>query len=96
MNILIDQTEEIKKQLQNTKQLIDSKKLSQHLIKKIGIINDKLLDISNILEKLNINLKKNYDIKLDQNDLDYLENEKKSNQIISHLMPFLTVMTLNN
>lgn len=96
MNILIEQANEIKKKLEDTKILIDNQKLSKPFIEKIGIVNDKLLEVSSTLEKLNINLKKNFDIKLNESELDYIENEKKSNEIISCIMPFITILSMKN
>lgn len=96
MNILIDQSVEINKKLQSIQELTDNQKLPKQFIEKMGIINDKMLEISNTLEKLTINLKKNLDIKLNNSELDYIENEKKSNEIISCIMPFITILSLKN
>ena len=96
MNILLDQNKEIQKQLEEVKTSLDNKQyLGEPIIKKISIINDKLLDISNTLQKLNINIKKQNQIQLTEEELDYVDNERKSNELISKIMPILTLLSIN-
>lgn len=94
MNILLEQNKEIQTELERTQKLLDNKKLSKPLIAKITILNDKLLDISSTLTKLNIDIKLDNKIILNESELDYLNTEKESNKLIAKIMPALAVLSL--
>lgn len=94
MNILIDQTKDILSQLEETNQLIDDK-LDENGIEKIRIINDELVDISDKLIRLNINLRNGNNIELSNKEKEYLKCEKNSNELISQVMPALILLSMN-
>jgi hypothetical protein len=102
METLLKQNQEIKIQLEKCQELLDnniaghSKKISDNIITKISNINQKLLDISQKLTKLNIKIKQEHEILLDKDDIEYLQQEKKSNEYISKLLPALTLMTISD
>lgn len=94
MDILIQQTEEIKQQLEISMQLLNNTAINSIISQKIGIINDKLLEISATLTKLNINIKLDNQILLTNEETEYLDNEKKTNKLITKVMPALAVFSL--
>lgn len=96
MNILLEQNEEIQKELETTKKLLQNYYISNNLCKKIKIINDKLLEVTESLVKINVNIKSKKKIQLTKEEKEYLQQEKKSNEIISKLMPALTILSLSN
>ena len=96
MNILIEQNKEIQRELETTKELLQNHYISNNLCKKIKIINDKLLEVTESLVKINVNIKSKKKIDLTRDEKEYLQQEKKSNEIISQLMPALTILTLTN
>lgn len=96
MNILIKQSIEVKDQLEETQTLLENKKMTEPIINRIKIINDKLLDISKTLTELNINIKNNNQIKLTKEEEDYLECDKNSNLLLTKIMPALTILSLHN
>ena len=96
MNILLQQNSEIKEQLLITNDLIKEKELNQNIIHKIKIINDKLLEISQTLTKLNIDIKLDNNILLNNDEKQYLKDDQKSNEYIAKILPALTLFCLND
>ena len=94
MDFLIEQTNEILLQLEETNQLITDNIINNITIEKIKIIHDDLLTISEKLTKLNIKLKQNEKIELTDIEIDYLKCEKESNELISKVMPALIILSL--
>ena len=96
MNILISQTDEIKTLLTDINQIIESKRLSNSIMNKIKITNDKLLEITNNLEKLKLDIKNECKISLTNEEKQYLEDERKTNQFICQLIPAFTMLNFND
>ena len=96
MDIIIQHNKEIHTQLVDIQTNIENKKLSKPIIEKIGLVNSKLLEISEKLSKLNIQIKKDLNINLEEKEIEYLRIEKQSNELISNIMPFITLLSLNN
>lgn len=97
MDILISQNKEIQIQLDKTKELLDnSNHIQKPIIDKISIINKKLLDISETLTKLNIDIKKKNKITLTKEEKEYIENDRQSDQLLANIMPALSLLSLFN
>jgi len=94
MNILIKQTKEILSQLEETHQIINDKNINNDTIDKLGMMYDNLINMSEKLKKLNIKLKSNENIELTYEEKEYLKCEKKSNDLISQVMPALVILNL--
>lgn len=96
MDYLINQHNKILLQLEELNQISKDKKLNKNTIKKIGIINDKLVNISDTLTNLNINLKLDNQIKLTDSERDHLKCEKDSNNLIGRIMPALALLSIGD
>lgn len=95
MNILIKQHNEILIEMKKSEKLLENKNMSEIIIQKIAILNDKLLDISSSLNKLNIALKLDNKIELTEKEKDYIDHDKKSNKLIAEILPALTILSLS-
>lgn len=95
MNILIEKNKEIKKLLDITNKLLENTKISSNMTERIKIIYEQLIDIEEKLKHLNINLKNNNDIDLNDDEKGYLETEKKSNELLSKIMPALVLLSID-
>ena len=96
MDIIIQHNKDIQNQLTELDQHINNRKLTKPIINKLKIANDKLLEVSEILTKLNINMKQKSLIQLDDKEKEYLQMEKDTNELISKIMPIMTVLALHN
>ena len=95
MDIIIKHNNEINNTLKEIQTNLKNTHISKSISDKLAIVNKHFLEISETLNKLNINIKNNNQIELSEKEKEFLNTEKESNELISKIMPLLTVIALS-
>ena len=95
MDIIIKHNNEINDTLKELQTNLKNTHISKPISDKLLIVNKKFLEISETLHRLNINIKKNNQIELTEKEKEFLDTDKESNELISKIMPLLTVIALS-
>ena len=89
MDLLIDENKKMLEHLKESKDLIESNRVTDIMTHKIRIIYENMSSINDSLSILNTNIKLKNNIELTNEEKDYLKTEEKSNKIMTRIMPAL-------
>ena len=95
MQLLIDENIKMLKHLKESKELIESTKITDVITHKIKIIYENMNYINDSLSILNTNIKLKNNIELTEQEKDYLKTEEKSNKIMTKIMPALIFASMD-